>query len=92
MSRIHRTLATLSLLLPLSAAIPAFAQGQSAQIQKMSERFNAADTNHDGKLTLAEAQAGMPRVASHFEQIDSAHTGSITFDQLLAFIRKQRGG
>src|SRR5437879_2833378 len=29
---------------------------------KFSEKFKAADANHDGKLTREEAQAGMPEV------------------------------
>lgn len=58
---------------------------------KLAERFNTADADHDGKLTLAEAQKGMPRVAKHFDEIDSAKQGYVTLPQLQAFL-KQHGG
>ena len=63
----------------------AHAQTQmSARDQEIVARFNAADKNHDGKLTLAEAKAGMPRVAEHFSYIDSDGRGYVTLDQILA--------
>lgn len=58
--------------------------------QRMESRFNAADSNHDGKLTLAEAQAGMPRVAQHFSEIDTAKKGYITYSQLRAFMAAKK--
>ncbi|WP_425516268.1 EF-hand domain-containing protein [Polynucleobacter paneuropaeus] len=61
------------------------AQAQmSAEDKEIVAKFKAADKNHDGKLTLAEAQAGMPRVASHFSYIDSQGRGYVTLDQILA--------
>ena len=39
--------------------------------QKIAERFQAADTNHDEKLTPEEAKAGMPRVAARFPSYDA---------------------
>lgn len=62
----------------------------AAFAQMMQNRFNAANTNHDGKLTLAEAQAGMPRVAQHFSEIDTAKKGYITFAQLSAFMAAKK--
>ena len=53
--------------------------------QKIAERFQAADTNHDGKLTLEEAKAGMPRVAAVFSQIDVENKGYVTLEQIQAF-------
>jgi Ca2+-binding EF-hand superfamily protein len=87
------------------AVAPAFAQQGQGQgqwqhmtpeqrEQRMAERFKAADTNHDGKLTLDEAKAGLPMVARNFDQIDTEHTGSITFEQLMAYAKthqRQRG-
>ncbi|MGU4701465.1 EF-hand domain-containing protein [Burkholderia cepacia] len=67
----------------LLVASPAFAQ--SAMQQKLEARFAAADVDHDGKLTRAEAQAGMPRVAEHFDEIDSAHAGYVTLAQIEQF-------
>ncbi|WP_417068396.1 EF-hand domain-containing protein [Niveibacterium terrae] len=55
-----------------------------------AERFNQADTNHDGKLSLAEAQAGMPRLAKMFEQIDVKKQGYLTQDDIKAFMASHR--
>ncbi|AOJ01871.1 MULTISPECIES: EF-hand domain-containing protein [Burkholderia] len=69
----------------------AMAQQDDAMQQKLEARFAAADVNHDGKLTRSEAQAGMPRVAQHFDQIDTAHKGYITLADLKQFAaRNQR--
>ena len=63
----------------LLAGAPAMA----ARDEQISARFKAADTNHDGKLTLDEAKGGMPRVAKNFDRIDAAHQGYITLQQIL---------
>ena len=69
----------------LGGQITTQAQSQmSAEDKEIIAKFNAADKNHDGKLTLAEAQAGMPRVAAHFSYIDSQGRGYVTLDQILA--------
>jgi Ca2+-binding EF-hand superfamily protein len=52
--------------------------------QELTAKFKTADINHDGKLTLAEAQAGMPRVAAHFSDIDTQKRGYVTLDQIMA--------
>ncbi|GGA14403.1 EF-hand domain-containing protein [Dyella caseinilytica] len=65
---------------------------RAQQMMRMLEqRFAAADTNHDGKLTLAEAQAGMPRVAQHFADIDTTRQGYITLDQIKLFMASRAG-
>jgi hypothetical protein len=56
----------------------------SYQDQMIEKRFAAADKNHDGKLTLTEAQAGMPKVAANFDKIDTEHRGYVTLDQIIA--------
>jgi len=38
--------------------------------------------NHDGKLTLAEAKVGMPRVSAHFSDIDTQNRGYVTLEQI----------
>ncbi|MGY2491469.1 calcium-binding protein [Cupriavidus sp. CP313] len=52
---------------------------------KFSEKFKAADTNQDGKLTREEAQAGMPEVYKRFDQIDAKKKGEVTERQIGAF-------
>jgi hypothetical protein len=73
----------------MSTPVSAHAQSQmSARDKEIIERFKAADKNQDGKLTLAEAQAGMPRVAEHFSYIDSQGRGYVTLKQILALADK----
>lgn len=65
------------------------ATAQSNMAQMLQQRFEAADTNHDGRLSKTEADFGMPRVARHFDEIDASHSGSITLQQIVDFARKQ---
>lgn len=60
------------------------AQAESFRDRQIDERFAAADKNKDGKLTLDEARAGMPRVADNFDKIDSQKRGYVTLDQIKA--------
>lgn len=55
----------------------------------IEERFKAADKDGDGKLTLAEAKAGMPKVAKGFDKIDKEKKGYVTVDQIKAFAASQ---
>ena len=82
---LHRAAVLSFILAGLGGQITAQAQSQmGAEDKEIIAKFNAADKNHDGKLTLAEAQAGMPRVAEHFSYIDSQGRGYVTLDQILA--------
>ncbi|CAM3843151.1 EF-hand domain-containing protein [Polynucleobacter arcticus] len=73
----------------VSTTISAHAQSQmSAKDKEIVEKFKVADKNQDGKLTLAEAQAGMPRIAKHFSYIDSQGLGYVTLNQILAVADK----
>jgi Ca2+-binding EF-hand superfamily protein len=57
--------------------------------KEIEERFKAADKDQDGKLTLAEAKAGMPRIAKAFDKIDKDKKGYLTVDQIKAFAAAQ---
>jgi hypothetical protein len=82
---LHRAAMLSFVLMSLGGQITSQAQTQmSAEDKEIVAKFKAADKNHDGKLTLAEAQAGMPRVAAHFSYIDSQGRGYVTLDQILA--------
>ncbi len=61
---------------------------QQKQIKEAEERFAASDKNKDGKLTLEEAQAGMPRIASNFKKIDANNDGFVTIEEIKAMILK----
>ena len=57
-----------------------------------AERFAKADTDHDGKLTLAEAEAGMPHLAKIFDKIDVKKQGYLTQDDIKAFMASHHRG
>jgi hypothetical protein len=50
-----------------------------------AEHFADANTTHDGRLTLEQATAGYKSVAKSFNQIDVAHHGYITMDDIKAW-------
>ena len=56
--------------------------------QKMHERLKAADKDGDGKISRAEAVA-LPRIAKHFDEIDTNKDGFITREELKAFHDKR---
>ena len=58
--------------------------------QRMAQRFEAADTNHDGKISPDEAKAGMPFVAKHFAEIDADKDGYVTREEIAAYMKARR--
>jgi Ca2+-binding EF-hand superfamily protein len=80
--------ARLSFILSCSACLAPAVWAQNAdpkrdaQAAQIEERFKAADKNGDGKLTLEEAKAGMPRVAANFDRVDTDKRGYITLEQI----------
>ncbi|WP_028227990.1 EF-hand domain-containing protein [Paraburkholderia ferrariae] len=77
----------------------ASAQGMPAQgadgerieqaMSQLQTRFASANTTHDGRLTRAQAQAGMPMVARHFDEIDTQQQGYVTLAQIEDFMRQK---
>ncbi|MEI6116842.1 MAG: EF-hand domain-containing protein [Burkholderiales bacterium] len=57
---------------------------------EIAARFKAADKNGDGKLTLEEAKAGMPRIAAVFDKIDTDNKGYLTLPQILKVVENQQ--
>lgn len=51
------------------------------------DSFKAADKDGDGKLTREEAKA-MPRVAKHFDEIDTDKDGTVSLEEIYASARK----
>ena len=77
------------LLIPLFCA-PAYAAGESATAEhrgrrSAAEHFADANTTHDGKLTLEQAQSGYKSLAKSFARIDIGHRGYITMDDIKAW-------
>lgn len=57
----------------------------------LAERFSAANTTHDGKLTLDQARAGhMVAVARDFDKIDKDKDGTVTMDEIKSFQADRR--
>ena len=58
-------------------------------MQQLQMRFANANTTRDGKLTREQASAGMPMVASHFDEIDTQQAGYVTLAQIEGFMRQK---
>ena len=73
-----------------AAASPANPVRPNAR-RTMQERFDAANTTHDGHLTLEQARAGrMNAVVRDFDAIDTAKHGYVTMDDIKAHRRAVR--
>jgi hypothetical protein len=60
-------------------------------LQKLKARFDAADADHDTRLTQDEAKAGgLGFVTQHFADIDTAQRGSVSFDDVRKFVQARR--
>ena len=58
---------------------------------RMAARFAAANTTHDGRLTLAQAKdAKMPAVVRNFAAIDKDQKGYVTVDEVRAYRAQRR--
>ena len=49
------------------------------------------DTDGDGRISLAEAQANAPRLAQNFDAIDANHDGFVTREELKAAFQAHHG-
>jgi Ca2+-binding EF-hand superfamily protein len=79
-------LAIATLMAALAATAPAHAQAQKPDADDVAKAFSAADKDGNGRLTLEEAKAGMPRVAKNFDRIDKDKKGYVTLDQIKAMM------
>lgn len=60
-------------------------------LAKLKQRFEQADLDASGALTEEEARkAGLGFVANHFAQIDAAHSGKVSFDDLRRYMAQRR--
>lgn len=69
----------------VSSAASGPAQGRAAA----AERFKALDTNGDGRISRAEAEAA-PALVAHFDQIDANKDGQITPKEFRAYHRSHK--
>ncbi len=77
-----RTLCSIVFAVMAATTQIAHAQDNSRMDAVLEHRFKAANTSNDGKLTLEQAKAGMPRVAKNFDKIDTDHKGYVTLEQI----------
>lgn len=65
--------------------------GREERQARAEERYRSTDKNGDGSIDLAEAQAGMPRAAEHFGEIDADGNGLLTREEMRSAMRAHRG-
>lgn len=82
--KLNKVFAALALVMPIAAN----AQGAD-NAQSFAQRFMAADTNKDGKLTREEAYTAFPRMPQYFDEIDVNRDGSITLVEIDAAKKKR---
>jgi Ca2+-binding EF-hand superfamily protein len=66
----------------VSSVLFAAASAQAGDYAK--EDITAADKDGDGMITLAEAQAGAPKLAEKFASVDANGDGKLSSDELKA--------
>jgi Ca2+-binding EF-hand superfamily protein len=77
----------LTLTLLAAIAVPRILLAQESippqMAQKLEQKFNEADKDKDGILTLAEAKEGTPsRIWENFDRIDVARSGTIALEEV----------
>ena len=83
--------AAVILLSPIAAGARDATPPAGSGSHRLQARFDAANSTHDGHLTLAQAQAGgMRGVVRHFEQIDLGHKGFVTLGDVRQYARGRR--
>lgn len=77
-----------ALLLPgLAIAEPS---GKVQPTNTFKENFKQVDGNHDGLLSMAEAEKSAPGLALRFAAIDANHDGQLSQREILAFVKRER--
>ena len=70
------------------ASVGATLDADSQRLLRAS--FDAADRAHRGSLTREEAQAGgFGWVTNHFDEIDTAHAGRVSFDEVARYYKSR---
>ena len=59
--------------------------------QKRAERWKKLDTDGDGRISKAEAQASAPRLAQRFDQLDANGDGYLTPEELRSAFGRRHG-
>jgi hypothetical protein len=70
---------------------PAPPSGTAPASHPLRDRFAAANTTHDGRLTREQAEGGgMKVIAKNFDAIDVNHRGYVTLQDVRAFTQARR--
>lgn len=75
---------------PVMQTAPAAAPHVVHHRKTRQERFDAANTTHDGHLTEEQARSGMPSIARNFAAIDTGKKGYVTMDDIKAYYAARR--
>lgn len=76
---------------PASGAPASGAALRGQAMQKLKQRFDQADADGNGQLTLDEARkGGLGMVVKNFDQIDRTHSGHVSFDDIKAYLKLKR--
>jgi len=78
------------LALVLLALLATQAPVHAAHRMTLHQRFEQANTTHDGHLTMDQAKLGMKSVARHFDTIDKDHKGYVTEADIHAYYKGLR--
>lgn len=64
-------------------------KGEMARLakEKAVEKFDAADTDKDGKLSRAELEAAAPFMAENFQRYDKDTDGSLSWEEYVGHDR-----
>ena len=85
--------AALGFALAATGSIAADTGSTSTDAQKAeaaAARFKKIDTDGDGKISRAEAQANAPRLFARFDEVDTNKDGFITPDEMKAARAKRQ--
>jgi len=59
---------------------------RQAALDRLEKQFRKADANHDGMLTMAEAEKGAPDLAKCFAELDANHDGMLSLEEAKASV------
>jgi hypothetical protein len=75
------------------AFVPAPLEGAALRAKvesKLKASFDTADVDGTGTITRAQAQAhGLGYIVQHFDSIDRAHSGRVSFDDVRGFMQQR---
>jgi hypothetical protein len=75
------------------ASVPAPLEGAALRAKvdsKLKASFDTADVDGSGAITRAQAQAhGLGYIAQHFDAIDRAHSGRVSFDDVRSYMQQR---